>query len=708
MSEPLDEFVVRVRGDASGGVRALEETSVAGEAMEKRVSRSTRKAGESADDQAKKTGKLAEETKKASKSVVADFEKMTGSSKTAAAAFERNFARSKTATEAFDRTIRELRQQVKVLGDIYNKTGDEKFLRRMQQAKNDAEKLSKAAGDLGGVLGKDVAGGAAEAGAALEGLGPVVAGVLAAFAPLIGGALSGGVLALAGGGGIAAGIAGQLHSPLVTSAVDQFGADLKNRFDDATSAFAPQLRDTLAAIDRNTQPFWDTLKAGLTDLAPYLKMLGDGFARFMNELGPGLEAAFKGAEPVLTIIAEDLPQLGQAVTIFFQQLEAGGAGAAESIAYLFQALETAIIGVGYVLRGLSWTVDKFTNAFIKIFDALGHIPGKLGDKFKSAAANLRSMQSDAATASTNLDDLGGSFDTVSDSITRQGAALKELAGQWDDATDAAMTYDNATLRAIEANVALSKSIKENGHDWNMAHEKGRANWHALLDNIQAEKDKYDADVKINGVTLKNTTAYQSAIDKLLAQAAAAGLSKTEIDRLRLEYENLGLTLDKLNGRKVTFTIQGNVVGALPGGRASIASVLATSGVHRFARSGVTTGLGSIPAFDLTGVYAGRPGGVYRFAEASTVEEALIARNTDKGRALGALRQAAAWHDAVVVTNNVSSTYTHSAGVPPPPRAAGTTMLYATIAIDGQPVARAIVPAVQRINSRSAANIYGGP
>lgn len=706
MAEEADELLVRIKGDASGAVRAIEEVEGAEKGLEESSTKSNRKVQDETDKTSKKIKGLGEESKKTSKTVESDFEKMTGSSKTAAAAFERNFSRSKTSAEAFDKTIRELKQQSKTLGDLYNKTGDEKFLVRMKQADKDAKALSKSAQELAGVLGKEVPKASGEAESSMGTLVPVVSSLVAAFSPLIGGAIAGGILALVGGGGIAAGIAGQLHSPLVTSAVDQFGADLQNRFDEATAAFAPELRDTLAAIDRNTAPFWDDLKAGLTDLAPYLKIVGDGFARFMNVLGPGLEEAFKGAEPVLTLIAEELPLLADSITTFFTQLSEGGAGAAEAIAYVFQGVETAIVALGYLLHFLSWVTDKVTNAIIKILDAMSHLPNALGgDKFKLAADNLRSMQSDAQTASTNMRDLGGAFDTVNDSIQEQYKDLLLLNTAWDDATDKTMGYYNAQLKAIEAEQAFSKTLKTTKHDWDMTHEAGQKNWHGLLDTIQAEKDKYDADIKIHGVTLQNTLAYQKSIEKLLAQAQAAGLSKDKIDELRQQFLALGQILDKLQGRKVTFTVQGNIVGALPGGRSSVASVLASSGVHRFAASGVAR---DIPHFDLTGVYAGRPGGVYRFAEASTVEEALIGRNTDKGRALGALRQAASWHDAVVVTNNASSaTYSHTA-VSVRGGGGSPTMLHADIYMDSKRVATAIVPVVQRINNRSATSVYGGP
>lgn len=707
MTGPMDEFVVKVRGDASGGVRALEETEAAGEAMEKGVTRNAKAVDRNLAGNTKSVQHLAEESKKTSKSVVSDFEKITGSSKTTAAAFEKNFARSRTAGQAFDRTIRELNAQVKVLGTLYSKTGDTKFLQRMQQADKDAKALAKSSASLAQVLGRDVTKSSAQAGAAMGDLAPVVASLVAAFAPLIGGGLAGGILAGAGLGGIAAGIAGQLNSPLVTSAEDQLMTGLKNRFEDATSAFAPELRDVLGSLDSNLGPFWASLKKGLTELAPYLKVLSDGFARFMNEFGPGIEAAFKGAEPVIAIIAQMLPSMGQALTTFFQQLEHGSTGAAEAIGYILQGIESAIVVTGYVLRGLSNAVDWVTNALIRTFDALSHLPGALGgDKFKQIADDLRDFQTQAATATGSLGGLNGGFQTVNDSIEKQIAELTQLQAGWSSTTDALLAFDNAQLASAEAGQALSKSIKQNGRDWSQTTAKGQANWHALLNDIAAKKAAYDADVKIHGVTLANTTAYQKSIDKLLAQAKAAGLSKDQIALLRQQFENLGQVLDRLNGRKVTFTIHGNVTGAIPGGRSSIASVLANSGVHRFANSGVAQGLGSIPHFDLTGVYAGRPGGVYRFAEASTVEEALIGRNTDKGRAMSTLRQAAGWHDAVVVSNSSSSTYNHATTTAAASGGGGPTMLYATIVMDSKPVARALVPAVQRANTRSAVKTLG--
>jgi hypothetical protein len=706
MTGDAEEFVVRIRGDASGGVRAFEETEAAGAAMEKSVAKSGGRVRDDLDRTTKTTRKLGDESRKTAKSVQSDFEKMTGASRSTEAAFRRNFTGSNTVAQAFDHTIRELTAQQKVLGTLYNKTGDDKFLVRMKQARKDAEALTRASRDLGTTLEKDVAKGASDAGGMLADLGPIVASLLAIFSPLIGGGIAGAILGGMGLGGIAAGIAGQLHSPQVTGALDQFETDLKAHFTDATAAFAPELEASLGVLDKDMQPFWDAMTKGFTELAPYLKVLSDGFARFMNEFGPGIEAAFKGAEPVLTAIAVMLPSMGQALTVFFQQLQAGSTGAAEAIGLIMHGIEIAIITTGYILRGLANSVDFVFSAIIKILDGLANLPDSLGgDKFKRMADGMRSFQTQVATATPAMDGLAGSIETANDAIEKQTAAVSAMQQEWNDAADAAMSYDNTTLRAIEANQALSKSIKENGHDWDMTHKKGQANWHALLDNIAAEKDKYDADVKLHGVTKANTTAYQAAIDKLLAQAKAAGLSKDQIDLLRQQYENLGKTLDKLNGKRAVFTIQGNIVGTVPGSaRTSIASVLANSGVHQFANSGVA---GDVPHFDLTGVYAGRPGGVYRFAEASTKREALVAENGDPGRAMSTLRAAAAWHDAVVVTASGSDT-TARAGRSGGGGSVGAPIVVdATIMIDGRQVARAIVPAVRRINGRSATDIYTG-
>ena len=701
MANEFEELLLKVRADVDKAIADLKRFDRAVDETEANVEASSKKTTAATDKTSASTRKLADESEKTAKSVKSDFEKMTGASDDAAKRFERNFSSSKTATQAFDKTIRELTQRSKTLGDLYNKTGDDKFLRRMQQAEKDAKALTKTAAGLGSTLSGEVTKGAEAAGSSLEGLGPVAAGVAAAFAPLIGGGLAGSILGGVGLAGLGAGIAGQFNSPLVTSAEDQFVAHLQSRFDDATSAFAPVLRDTLGALDNNLGPFWDSLRRGFTELAPYLKLVGDGFARFLDEFGPGIEAAFKGAEPVLTAIADELPSMGQALTVFFQQLEEGGSGAAQSIGYIFQALETAIEATGYLLHGLSWTVDKVTNGFIRILEVLGHLPDALGgDKYREAAANLRSFQSDTATASNNMQNLGGSFDTVNNAIEQQGAALKTLESAWNDATDAFLAYDNAQLRAIEASQAFSKSLKQNGHDWDKTHEKGQANWHALLNNIEAQKQVYENDIKIHGVTLANTTAYQKSIDKLLAQAAAAGLSKDQIDLLRQQFEDLGQVLDKLQNRKVTFTVHGNVTGVLPGNHSAVASVFANSGVNTFANSGVA---GAIPHFDLTGTYAGRPGGLYRFAEQSTVEEALIARNGDRGRGLSTLRTAAGWLGASVVTNPLSATYNHATVVN---GGGGNTLLYATIVMDNKPIARALVPAVQRANSRSAVSTLG--
>lgn len=700
MATEFEELLLKVKADVNGAIADLKRFDRAVDETDRNVKDSTKATTANIDKTTASTKKLADESEKTEKKVKSEFEKMTGASDDAAKRFEANFAKSKTAGEAFDKTIRDLHARSKVLADLYSKTGDNKFFTRMKQAESDAKKLTSAAKDLGGALEKDVTKGASDAGGALSDLGPIIGGLAAVFSPLIGGALSGAILGGMGLGGIAAGIVGQLHSPQVEGSLAQFGADMKSQFTDATSAFAPVLESTLGALDKNLGPFWSSVKAGFTELAPYLKIVGDGFARFLNEFGPGIEAAFKGSEPVLTAIAAALPSLGQSLTFFFQQLEAGGTGAAESIGVIFQAIEEAIAGTGILLRGLSDAMSWVFNLMIKIVSGLGRLPG--GEKFKMIADNMRKFRDEVTSAKPAMDGLQGSIDVTNDAIQKQTEEVNALNSAWSSATDAFLTYDNAQLKAIKESQAFSKALKDNGRDWDMTHTKGQANWEALLKNIQAQKDLYDSDVKIHGVTKDNTEAYQKAIDKLLAQAQAAGLSKDQIDKLRLQFENLGQTLDKLNGRKVTFTVQGNIAGVLPGGvRGSIASVLANSGVHHFANSGVA---GAIPHFDLTGTYAGRPGGLYRFAEASTTEEALIARTGDSGRARATIREAAGWHGMTVVDNSVSSTYNHAAASYG--GGGGDTMLYATIVMDSKVVARAIIPAVNRINGRAAVAVYG--
>lgn len=710
MATEFEEMVVRVRGEVSDAIAALKRVEAEGDRLEAGMAKNTKGIGKSLDGQTAATKKVADETTKTRKSVTSDLDKILAASDDARARWQRNFNQSNDATEALGKTVLELRARTKMLADLWNKTGDDKFLQRMEQSKKDAEALTKTSDELAKTLGKDVTKAAGDAGGAMGDLGYIIGGVVALAAPLLGGALAGGILAIVGGGGLAAGIAGQMNSPLVKDSLDQFGKNLSDEFHQVTSAFGPELESVLGSLDNNLGPFWASLQRGFTELAPYLKVVGDAFARFLNQSGPGIEAAFKGAEPVLTAIAVELPKMGQAITTFFQQLEKGGQGAGDAIMIVFEIVDTAIVELGYVLRGLSDAFQFIIGGLIKVFGALSEIPGPIGDKFKTAHDNLVQLDTQIATSTTDMATMNGTMAQTNDYITTQNQELQRLTDTFDELTNKELAHDNAQLRAIEASQAFSKALQKNRGDWKMTTQAGQEHWQALLNNIQAQKDLYDSDVKLHGVTKANTTAYDAAIEKLLGQAGAAGLSARQIADLRQRYENLNATLSKINGRKIHFTISATATGPMAGIAAGdVASAFSNSGVdyagrRQFANSGIA---GNIPHYDSNGIFAGRPGGLYRFAEASTGEEALIAKTGDRGRALGALTQAAGWHGAAVVTNPLSATYNHASVSNVSNSYGGPTMVATTVVVGSQAIVRAITPAVQRTNWRTGVPVFGG-
>src|SRR4051812_16124646 len=134
MATEFEELLLKVKADVNQAIADLKRFDRAVDDTNASVKKSTEKTSANVDKTTKSTKKLADEADKTAKAVKSDFEKMTGASDVAAKRYERNFSTSKTAGEAFDRTIRELNSQVKVLGNLYSKTGDDKFLKRMQQA----------------------------------------------------------------------------------------------------------------------------------------------------------------------------------------------------------------------------------------------------------------------------------------------------------------------------------------------------------------------------------------------------------------------------------------------------------------------------------------------------------------------------------------------------------------------------------------------
>lgn len=232
-------------------------------------------------------------------------------------------------------------------------------------------------------------------------LGAIVATTLSAF---IGAALISGILAVLGGGALAAGIAGALKNEriqeLLNGKVTVVGRQALNERGDKTpnapadvtqviGGVVPKLKSIFEAFSK---PFIEPLANALTTLdkaldgiKPKAEEIGALFAPLVDKLAPalmematrawpGIEEALRASVPLLEQLAEYLPDLGAAIGLFFTIIAQEGPGAESAFGTLLDFVATLIITLGIALGVLARLYDKLGA----VREILGRDTGVIG------------------------------------------------------------------------------------------------------------------------------------------------------------------------------------------------------------------------------------------------------------------------------------------------------------------------------------------
>jgi predicted PurR-regulated permease PerM len=341
-------------------------------------------------------------------------------------------------------------------------------------------------------------------------------GVAAALAPILAAAISSALLLALGGGVLAAGIALVAKNPKVKSAFDKLKdsmfdkdtSEIEKKIEAAQERFVKAQalgqkkgmesakydiekakKELNAALTFNTanrslrdlfKPFVDPLvraAATLTKtfnglkptidriaktLAPVIDKLAPAFGDFLTRMMPGIEKAVKASVPLFETLAENLPKIGDAISIFFDEISKNGDDANMFFGDLLDIIINIIAGLGKAIGTLtSWysnIIDFLTKAKIgyaqfkvdvikmlgQILDAavksLSWIPG-IGPKLQAAQKEFREFQQQAnaelkkikdkevsITISTNLGTIAGQIANLGAQIANAGLRKRAAGG----------------------------------------------------------------------------------------------------------------------------------------------------------------------------------------------------------------------------------------------------------------------------------------
>ncbi|MBN1174534.1 MAG: hypothetical protein JXA67_20365 [Micromonosporaceae bacterium] len=206
-------------------------------------------------------------------------------------------------------------------------------------------------------------------------------GLAASMGPIIGAAVSSGVLLGLGGGVLAAGIAASMKDPAVGKAFDELKEQGRRVFAD----FGVQFRGPMLRAAKTFTRVLDDLRPAIMRIgemiAPVIDKLAPALGDFFKNLMPGIEAGVKGSLPLFEVLAKKLPEIGTSLSNFFSTIAEHGPEAAEffgdlldTIGWLIEATGEAVgwLTSYYVQMKATWirigqTIESFGRWFRDVF-----------------------------------------------------------------------------------------------------------------------------------------------------------------------------------------------------------------------------------------------------------------------------------------------------------------------------------------------------
>lgn len=395
-------------------------------------------------------------------------------------------------------------------------------------------------------------------------IGTILAGVLAGV-----GGLGGTALGLTG---LAAGIIGQLKDPRIKAVATQTGHDMFQALTDSSTSFAGPLEVALRRYDSFVQTSTGKFSQVYQPLAALLVPLERGFESFTDKVLPGLIDGANRAGPLVQTFAKELPEIGKAVSDFFEKLTNSERGNREGLISIIDLVDELIRFLGNLIEvgshayagmiSVGHAVAPFVDG---IMGGLLRLEGKipiigmpfkfLGDAIHRAREEVDKLYNSGGVvpgAQAAID----AVSNVTKAIKDQSKALDDVMSRWDKWFGVSMGVDQANLTLHQDILALTDSLTQNGRQWDLNTKAGQANYSALLQAIQAAHDYRQAQIDAGTSTAEANKTYQDNIDKLLAQAGAGGLDAGSIQNLRNQVGSLADSLASLNGSHVTYFVDG--------------------------------------------------------------------------------------------------------------------------------------------------------
>jgi hypothetical protein len=595
----------------------------------------------------------------------------------------KNFKDAKDQLGNLDRQIDQTIVHLKLLERQFAATGDASLLKQISADRSMIARLQKIRSDL-------TPAGPGSAGGFLSGLPPmpVLIGVAvaagAASAPIIGAAVGGAVMGGVGAGGVVGGIVAAAHDGRVKDAFTDIGDGLGAALRGIGQPFVGPLLHEVDTLAVTAHRAIDILHDGLAQLAPVIRPLALGIDGFVEALGPGLKHAFAAAGPALRAIANELPEIGAALSDMFDSISKEGDGATMGLLAMLHAIEWLIRVTGSLIGTMSgifeWLVrtgDGFTEWALKVLDVAGAFaflggPGAVG-AIDAAKSHLTALNTETGHLITGLDeakdpsrDFARNLGDTAESADDAAQKLKDFNDEIDTLFAKQMSWDQMQIRVrdgmrdlIEELVNGKRTLKENTVE-------GDKNRTAILAQIGLIEDLRTAYVNQTGdvaganamyeqhlvelqkVLIKRGYEKQAVLDiinayrgipaKASTEVVAPGLASTQSRLAKVEAQ-----MNRLDGRVVRSVVATDFYSYR---HDEVAASRRWGGINE--HEAVAARHAADGLLREANVYSAMNPARYAFAEPATRGEAFIPRSGGYGRSMAILNHAAGWYGASVV------------------------------------------------------------
>lgn len=119
----------------------------------------------------------------------------------------------------------------------------------------------------------------------------------------------------------------------------------------------------------------------------------------------------------------------------------------------------------------------------------------------------------------------------------------KLGKAFDKIFESEMSLDQANLKVAKSSAEMYKELRNGKRTLDITSEAGRGHIEVILDQIQAYRDVYDANIK-NGMSIQMASdAYNKSIAALRNNLIALGYNKKAVDDLILKYKQVPTVVD---------------------------------------------------------------------------------------------------------------------------------------------------------------------